>query len=105
MNSILVTSDNSSFLPLIKFRMFIHVMDVWIFLTPPAAKVLMDTEYPFHPIEPFFDSIVPDIISRALSCPINCGNMVLGLILGAIPRNYLRLSALVCILIIVHTLI
>ena len=72
-------------------------MYIWIFLTPPASTVLIITEYPLHPIAPFFDSVARDILGRALSCTVASVNMVLGNIVGTITRSGLIVYALVCI--------
>ena len=72
-------------------------MYIWIFLTPPASTVLIITEYPLHPISPFFGSVARAILGRALSCTMASENMVLFILLGTITRSDLRVYALVCI--------
>ena len=54
---------------------------------------------------PFFDGIVPGIIGTALIFPVTRENLILGLLLGTIPRSYMIVSALVCIPLTVKPLI
>ena len=101
----LVTSCGSALLTCHNVIMFSHVMEFQISFTLTAATVPVVTLLALYPIAPFFERILPDILGRALSCPLTCGYLVFGLFLGTIPMSDTRRPATVYLPLVVQPLI